>query len=211
MEPTEGALDRKASSTMAKRMSTGNWGTKLSQGTKQSDLVSGGGNSGKKSKTATPAVRSSLLTNNVTSSRHGQNTDDEETGVNPLHVVETPFSAIGPRRLHAGMSLGKTAKTDAQAVLHDHQASQLALFRKAVQTGLFPKVKFITTAAMLDYGHKVAEAVMNRLDILDGDDVKKGYWEVHRNLVNRALNAKRCKVNNEMKKEFMSKCVTLYE
>jgi hypothetical protein len=67
------------------------------------------------------------------------------------------------------VNLGNTAQTD---VLPDHQqASQLVLFRKAVQTGLFPNVKFIATVAMLECD-KVAVAFMNRLDV-DGDNVKK--------------------------------------
>jgi hypothetical protein len=85
MDPTEGAPNIMAC-IMAKRKSTGNRGTKLLQGTQQNDLVSGGG-SGKKSKTATPAVRSSLLTNQITCSCHGHNADD---GGDPL------FQPLGP-------------------------------------------------------------------------------------------------------------------
>ena len=71
---------------------------------------------------------------------------------------------------------------------------------------LFPKVKFITSAAMLDYGQKVTRTILEKFSF-DTEEEKRQYWTDYRDKVNRALGDKRGNVNNEMKKAFMSKCI----
>ena len=159
-----------------------------------------------KSKT-TPKTTVPVSANAVTGSRHVSRTGNEQEKEKgrPEMEMETPRPMIQPTRLLQQERYTTVAEQADAVLLGQVNKPELAIFRWTVQSVLFPKVKFITSPAMLDYGHKVTRTILEKIDFKTEGE-KQTYWGVYRDRVNRALGDKRGNVNNEMKKSFMSKC-----
>ncbi len=185
-----------------KKQSTGKTGSK-----RDSSAETQQGSAQKRKTTPSPVVPT--FTNTVTGRRHVIGTGGEQEKEKGSHEtrLETPQLGIQPTRLHQ-QERNKTIEEKADAVLLEPvNKPELAIFRLTVQSVLFPKVKFITSTAMLDYDHKVTRTILEKIDFKTEDE-KRTYWGVYRDRVNRALGDKQGHVNNEMKKSFMSKYFT---
>ena len=125
--------------------------------------------------------------------------NQEKTG-----MVTPPSGSSEPVHWTKTQDSSSEAQAKAHAAHQNHLKSQVAIFRSAVQTGLFHKVKFITNGSMLDYTHNVAKTILSQLEVTEEEGQRRQYWDTYRTHVNKALNDKRGNVNNEMKKEFMS-------
>lgn len=143
--------------------------------------------------------------NPVTVSRLDSGTEGEKEPEQGSHTTETPLSGLQPVRLLQRGRDTEKERAEAEATLLEENKPGIAIFRRAVQLVLFPKVKFITSMAMLDYSHKVTQTILEKFTF-QTEAEKIQYWNDYRSKVNRALGDKRGNVNNEMKKAFMSKC-----
>jgi hypothetical protein len=78
------------------------------------------------------------------------------------------------------------------------------VFTRAVRKHLFRHVKFVTSHSHLDYGGRICDKLLKKLDINMSDTAScKKYWLQHRSSVNKTLNQRRGNVNGEIQKKFM--------
>jgi hypothetical protein len=78
------------------------------------------------------------------------------------------------------------------------------VFTRAVRKHLFCHVKFVTSHSHLDYGARICNKLLKKLDLNMSDTAScKKYWLQHRSSVNKTLNQRRGNVNGEIQKKFM--------
>lgn len=126
-------------------------------------------------------------------------------GITASHAssVRTVATALTPSQVPASIAITQdlTGVTSSSLLTGEEGLANAACLASSIRAKLFPKVKFVTSDDMLDFGGKISTFMLRELNVAPGS--RQSYWTAIRVQVKSIINNRRNNVMGEIKREFM--------